>query len=152
MKYEGVVIREVTLDEGILKLLLSMSKAWAEEQNVYGYVANQKSDIEGKRVFLAFDGEVVVGYVLGNGYRSKNMKSIMAEGSACFEIDEMYVIPSCRSKGVGKTLIDSVCSFVKEEYEYITLTTATKNHKAILHFYIDEVGMNFWSARLYKRI
>jgi hypothetical protein len=32
------------------------------------------------------------------------------------------------------------------------LTTATKNFRAILHFYIDELGMDFWSARLFKKI
>ena len=30
--------------------------------------------------------------------------------------------------------------------------TATKNYRAILHFYIDELGMEFWSARLFKRL
>ena len=30
--------------------------------------------------------------------------------------------------------------------------TATKNFRAILRFYIDELGMAFWSARLYKKI
>jgi len=37
------------------------------------------------------------------------------------------------------------------EEEYIVACTATKNYKAILHFYIDEVGMIFHSASLYKK-
>ena len=32
------------------------------------------------------------------------------------------------------------------------LSTATKNWQAIFHFYLDELGMEFWSARLFKRI
>jgi hypothetical protein len=36
--------------------------------------------------------------------------------------------------------------------QFIVLSTASKNSKAILHFYLDELGMQFWSARLFKRI
>ena len=32
------------------------------------------------------------------------------------------------------------------------LSTATKNWRAILHFYIDELDMRFWNARLFRRI
>ena len=41
---------------------------------------------------------------------------------------------------------------VKTEAEYIVLSTATKNWKAIFHFYLDELDMTFWSARLFKKI
>ncbi len=34
----------------------------------------------------------------------------------------------------------------------IFLSTAVKNYKSILHFYIDELGMEFWTARLYKKV
>ena len=40
----------------------------------------------------------------------------------------------------------------KKGLEMMMLSTATKNWKAIMHFYIDEIGMNFWSAKLYKRL
>jgi hypothetical protein len=32
------------------------------------------------------------------------------------------------------------------------LSTATKNFRAILHFYVDELDMNFWNARLFKKL
>lgn len=152
MNNKMIDIREVALDDDVLSVLISMSKVWERENNVHGYVANEKSDIEGKRIFLACEDNTVIGYVLGKGYQSENMKSIMEEGSPCFEIDELYVMPEYRSGGVGKKLLDRVCELVKEEYAYITLTTATKNASAILRFYIEEMGMNFWSARLYKQL
>jgi len=40
----------------------------------------------------------------------------------------------------------------EEKVELILLSTATKNYKAILHFYLDELDMEFWNARLFKRI
>ena len=41
---------------------------------------------------------------------------------------------------------------MRPEAEYFVLGTATKNWKAILHFYLDEIGMDFWSARLFKKL
>ena len=40
----------------------------------------------------------------------------------------------------------------KKGQKMMVLSTATKNWKAIMHFYIDEIDMNFWSARLYKHL
>ena len=36
--------------------------------------------------------------------------------------------------------------------DYIMLSTATKDYRRILHFYIDELGMDFWYARLFRKI
>ncbi|MBF1108707.1 MAG: GNAT family N-acetyltransferase, partial [Solobacterium sp.] len=64
-----------------------------------------------------------------------------------------YVHPLYRSRGIGKQLIERLEEELREKgIELMLLSTATKNWRAIMHFYIDEVGMNFWSARLYKRL
>ena len=41
---------------------------------------------------------------------------------------------------------------VFSETDYLLLSTAAKNWKAMLYFYIDELDMCFWNARLFKRI
>ena len=66
------------------------------------------------------------------------------------QIDEIYVIPSYRSKGVGKELFKLMENEIKESCDYITLSTSTKDYKKILHFYVDELDMNFHSAFLIK--
>ena len=48
-------------------------------------------------------------------------------------------------------LFSHVENAVADEAAFIMLSTATKNWKAILHFYIDKLDMDFWSARLFKR-
>ena len=58
--------------------------------------------------------------------------------------------PEYRSRGVGRALFRLAEEAVSGEADLLTLGTATKNHRAILHFYIDELGMTFWSARLFK--
>ena len=148
----NVLIEEVSLTDDVLAELISLSKDWEAENSCYGYRANQREDIEGNRVFLARDHGRTVGYLFGKCFQSENMKSIMPEGSSCFEVEEVYVVPSKRSTGIGKALFEFASDAVQEEAEYITLSTATKNWKAIFHFYLDELDMTFWSARLFKRI
>ena len=147
-----MLIHEVDLNEGVLAKLISFSEGWAAENSCYGYRPNDKSDIEGNRIFLAEDDGTIIGYLFGKVCGSKQMKSIMPEGTPFFEVEELYVIPEKRSQGVGEKLFRFAEDVVKAEAEYMVLSTATKNWKAIFHFYIDELNMNFWSARLFKKI
>ena len=145
-------IHEVSLNETVLARLIDLSKDWAAENSCYGYRANDKSDIEGNRIFLAEDGSIVIGYLFGRVCRSEQMTSIMPEGTPYFEVEELYVVPERRSQGIGSKLFRYAEETVKSEAEYMVLSTATKNWRAIFHFYLDELDMTFWSARLFKRI
>ena len=145
-------IHEVDLNEEVLAKLISFSGDWAAENSCYGYRPNDKSDIEGNRIFFAEYNGDIVGYLFGKVCGSKQMKSIMPEGTPYFEVEELYVTPKKRSQGIGEKLFSFAEDAVKAEAEYMVLSTATKNWKAIFHFYIDELNMNFWSARLFKKI
>ena len=148
-----MIICEAQLHDELLEKLISMSAAWEAENCTYGYRRNERSDLAGNRIFLAQrDGEIL-GYLFGHEGRSERATSIMANGTPCFEIEELYVVPSHRSEGIGRSLFHFVEQTVKAAgIEFIMLSTATKNYKSILHFYIDELGMDFWSARLFKKL
>ncbi|MBO4869035.1 MAG: GNAT family N-acetyltransferase [Clostridia bacterium] len=147
-----LIIREAASDDDVLEELIRLSIDWEAENSCYGYRANDKADIEGNRIFIAKDGGGVIGYLFGHVEKSGNMRSIMPEGTPYFEVEELYVVPERRSKGVGAKLFRYTENAVKADAEYMVLSTATKNRKAIFHFYIDELEMEFWSARLFKRI
>jgi len=55
-------------------------------------------------------------------------------------------------KQIGRKLFEIVSDAVQTDAEYMILSKAAKNWRAIFHFYLDELGMEFWSARLFKRI
>ena len=145
-------ITEYALTDGILAELIRLSEDWEAENSTYGYRANEKADIEGNRIFLAREDGKTVGYLFGHCFDSENMKSIMPEHSRCFEVEEIYVVPEKRSRGIGKALFDFAADVMKTEADYVTLSTATKNWKAIFHFYLDELDMTFWSARLFRKL
>ena len=145
-------IYEAELTDRVLEVLIALSEDWEAEKSCYGYRANGKDDIAGNRIFLAEENGEIIGYLFGNPFESKNMKAIMPEGTRCFEVEELYVVPHMRSKGVGRALFACGESAVRDIADYMVLSTATKNWRAVFHFYLDELGMEFWSARLYKRI
>ena len=143
---------ETELTPAVLDTLLKMSADWAGENSCRGYYPNGLSDIQGNRIFLALDGEKPVGYLLGHLCNAERDSTVMKAGTPFFEVEELYIIPACRSKGLGGALFRYAEKAVKPEAEFILLSTATKNWKAIFNFYLEELDMEFWSARLFKKI
>ena len=147
-----MLIHEVQLSDAVVETLIALSKDWEAEQSCRGYRANTRADIEGNRVFLAEEDGAVVGYLFGHIETSKKQSSVMPDGTLYFELEELYVVPERRSAGLGAALFSHAEAALKSETDWILLSTATKNARAILHFYIDLLDMEFWSARLFKRI
>ena len=144
---------EAELTDELLSILIAMSAAWESENSTYGYRTNDRSDIEENRIFLAERNGEVLGYLFGHKTAAERTNSIMEEGTAFFEIEELYVVPEHRSEGIGKKLFSYAEQTVQAEgIGYLMLSTATKDCKRILHFYLDELGMDFWSARLFKKL
>ncbi len=147
-----MTVEEVKLTEVVLEQLLSLSEDWEKENSCHGYQKNSLSDIEGNRIFLAVEDNMVIGYLFGHKEITEKTTSVYQAGTKYFEIEELYVKPAFRSRGIGKRLFQYVEREVADEADMIILSTATKNFRAVLHFYIDELGMEFWSARLFKII
>ncbi|MBR7010122.1 MAG: GNAT family N-acetyltransferase [Oscillospiraceae bacterium] len=145
-------IREAALTPETVTALIRLSEDWEAEGSCYGYRKNTPADIEGNRIFLAEDGAEIVGYLFGHKAASERASSIMPEGTPFFEVEELYVKPEYRRFGIGRRLFVFAEQAVSKDAEFIMLSTATKNWKAILHFYLEELDMKFWSARLFKKL
>lgn len=147
-----VTLREAALTPALLAELIRLSGDWEAEGSCHGYRKNTPADIEGNRIFLAEDGAEPVGYLFGHRETAEKASSIMPEGTPFFELEELYVRPEYRRFGIGKRLFAFAEQAVSEDAEFLMLSTATKNWRAILHFYLEELGMEFWSARLFKKL
>lgn len=135
-----------------IKRLLDLSLMWEKEDSCYGYHANTEDDLKDRYILAAYDDELIA-YVFGKEEVQEKQTSVIEKNMHYFEIEELYVHPSYRSRGIGKQLMESLEKELKKKgLKMMVLSTATKNWKAIMHFYIDEIDMNFWSARLYKHL
>ena len=147
-----MTIKEMDLTVELLKQLISLSEAWETENCCCGYVKNTPNDIKGNRVFVAFENSEMIGYLFGHEEVTEETTCIYISGTKCFEVEELYVKPALRNKGICKALFRYAEKEIADNVDMIMLSTASKNFRSILHFYIDELGMEFWSARLFKRI
>lgn len=148
-----ITVMETPLTDEVLDILLRMSADWAAENSCRGYYPNSRADVDGNRIFLAMDGETALGYLFGHESRAERTSSVISEGTPYFEIEELYVVPSSRRRGIGRRLFEAAEAAAKADgLPFLMLGTATKDYHRILHFYIEELGMDFWSARLYKKL
>lgn len=147
-----IEIKKCELDDRNIKAVIALSKEWESEDLTYGYCANNKNDLIGKDLFLAYLNNEIVGYLFGKCSVLNEAITPIDKGSKCFEINEIYVKEKYRSQGIGKALFEYTENYHKQNVDYITLSTATKNYKNILNFYIEKMDMSFWSAKLFKKI
>ena len=144
-----MIFEKRNLDDKTVHALIELSKAWENEGCSHGIIANEKDDLK-EPLFVAIINDTIVGYIFGHYYTVENKTSYIDVGEKCFMVDEIYVLPQYRSQGIGKELFSLLENEVKDSCVYITLSTSTKNYKKILHFYVEELDMDFHSAFLIK--
>lgn len=130
-----------------------MSTAWEQESNCRGYTRNSEEYLHRQTIYLAEINDIIVGYVFGQTKTAGGMSAAISDGSVYYEIEDLYVAPEYRSRGIGKTLVKYLENQLKlQSVNKLFLNTATNDYKKILHFYVEEIGMTFWSATLFKEL
>ena len=145
-----IKFKKAIFDDNTVKQLLDLSKKWADEDISFGLVPNEREHLE-EPCYIALDGDQIVGYIFGHVYETEKKTSYIPIGAKCFEISEVYVLPTYRSKGIGKRLFELIEEEAKNDASYITLATSTKDYKRILKFYVEDLDMTFHSAFLLKK-
>ena len=145
-------IYEAECTDTVTGELIRLSGEWEAEGSCRGYRANTPEDLTGRRVFLAEENDEIHGYLFGIRTVAERTSTVMEKGTPFFEVEELYVVPEWRNRGIGRELFAFAEAQVRDEAEVILLSTATKNWRAVLHFYLEELDLEFWSATLFKHL
>lgn len=145
-------IYEAECSDAVTGQLIRLSGEWETEGSCRGYRANTPEDLTGRRVFLAEENGEIHGYLFGIRTVAERTSTVMEKGTPFFEVEELYVVPEWRNRGIGRKLFEYAEAQVRDEAEVILLSTATKNWRAVLHFYLEELDLEFWSATLFKHL
>ena len=146
----AIEYKRATLDEDTVAQLIDLSYVWEKENNVWGLRHNDRSDLM-EPCIVAKDGPKIVGYVFGEYNKNEKLSSFAKIGDTFFYVEELYVLPEYRSQGIGRELFRLLEEEVRDQAQFITLSTATKDYPRILKFYAEELDMTFFSAYLFKK-
>ena len=146
----GWALRPATPED--LPALLALSKEWAEEEITYGYAPTGEEQFASCRCWAAeIDGEVV-GYAAGGAKTAPRHTDIQQAGDRYFELEELYVRPDFRNRGLGRLLLERVEKDARQDgLAQLMLGAANRDHAPLLHFYLRE-GMAPHSFRMFKQL
>ena len=131
--------------------LLRLSRHWADEKTCPSYNANEPSAFIDTDIYAALDGNEIVAYAMGHTEVLEKKTSYNRPGETAFELDEIYVAPAYRVRGVGRALYRFLEADVEKQADVITLIAVSYRYKELLRFYCDELGLSFNYALLVRR-
>ena len=142
---------EQSKEKEYLPQLLALSRDWAEEKTCPAYYANEEADFLDKDIYIALEGEKIVAYAYGEIKELTEATSYNQIGEKAFDLEELYVIPAWRNRGVGKELYRFLEEQIREQVDVIGVTAVSYQYEKLLRLYIDELGFDFKYAQLAKR-
>ena len=142
--------KKAIYDEETVKQLIELSYIWEKEDITWGLHHNTKDDLQ-EVCYIAIENNKIIGHTFGKYGINDTHESFAKKGDKFFDIYELYVLPEYRNQGIGRKLFELIENEVKDNADFVVLDTATKDYQRILHFYLEELGMDFHSAFLFKR-
>ena len=124
---------------------------WAKEDITWGQTPASPQEIArklGPFFYVALQGSRISGFVYGSEQVSRGIAVIPA-GERYLQIDEIYVLPALRNRGLGGRLLKSLLSAAREcGIERFRVYSATKEVDRILAFY-KRHGFKPWYVEMF---
>lgn len=144
-----VTIRECTEED--LDAVSRLQQCWEAEGITQGLKADSREDLIGRLgpfFFVADMDGAIEGYVFGSAKVSEG-SAVMPQGERYLEVDEIYVRPQSRGKGVGGMLLDKLLQTARGNgIGRFSVYSATKDMDGILEFYRRH-GFQSWYVQMF---
>jgi ribosomal protein S18 acetylase RimI-like enzyme len=130
-----------------------LQQKWSEEDNTHGFVPESREQIENALAsyLVAEVGGRVVGFISG-AVRTGEGTAVIPAGESYFDVDNLYVMPEFRNRGVGGSLITHRLAQAKQQgVSYALVYSAAKNIKEILKFY-ERHNFQSWYVQMFRKL
>lgn len=149
---ENALIRQAA--ESDVASIIRLQRRWLEEGNVYGFVPEGEEEVRAALgpylLVAAVEGEVV-GFVKGS-VRVGEETAVMPGGESYVEVEDLYVAPEFRGRGVGGELLNRLLERAGERgAAYALLYSASKNVHSVLRFY-ERHDFRSWYVRMFRKL
>lgn len=148
----NLTIKKEEFSNDLVEKLIPLSFVWAKERITNGLVENTVMDFLEKDIYVAYNNSSIIGYALAKTYKESEAAPTIKENSIVYDIEEFYILPTYRNQLIGSKLFQYIEDNVKDKVDVIQLISATKDYKKALNFYVEMVGMDFFTAKLFKKV
>jgi GNAT superfamily N-acetyltransferase len=142
--------------ESDVERVVRLQRAWQAENTVYGFVsrsAEEMHSVLGNYFLVAEAGAELVAFATGNVYKNYGTAAaVVPESNIYLEIDEIYIVPTHRHRGLGSLLIDRLLKTARAEgVTHATLYSSIKDIGPVMQFY-EKHGFESWSIQMFKKL
>jgi ribosomal protein S18 acetylase RimI-like enzyme len=127
---------------------------FTNEVPAWGLVARAEDDLkklDTRLIWVVEDNNKLIGYAICRP-RANDGSSIYAERDKILELDEIYLVPEARRKGIGSKLLRVIQTYaVKAGFTKFLVYSSVKNLAPIIDFYRDN-GFQTWEIQMFKEI
>ena len=139
-------------DEDIEKVI-ELCNEFVREGCCNGVVTNKVKDLLDQNLILAKMRGKIIGYAIVTIEQKKTTKGYSKKGDKSCFVEEIYVAKKYRCFGLGQKIFRFIENYAKnEDCSTVELCAVSKDYSKLLSFYIDKLGMAFWSANLFKKL
>lgn len=147
---EPIAVRQATLADA--PAVHQMQIDWVAEDITNGLSADSVGYFEGLvgRYFLVAEAdEGLVGFICGS-VRTADDAGFVPDGEALFNIDDLYVEPESRDRGIGGRLMRDLMAVAEEDgIHRFAVSSNTKDMDRIIGFY-QSCGFATWNVTMFR--
>ena len=150
---EPVRIRACTHED--IDAVLQLDRQWEQEHIAHDFRPISREEFLAHlerfpAYFLVAESDRgIVGYVNGSVHRSTGV-AVIPEGEPYVEIDNVYVHPDFRHRGIGGMLLDRLLAVAAHHgMQRFLVSSVSKEIDKILHFYRRH-GFTPWYVQLFR--
>jgi GrpB-like predicted nucleotidyltransferase (UPF0157 family)/N-acetylglutamate synthase-like GNAT family acetyltransferase len=148
---ERVQIRQAIEDD--VAQIAHLQRDWEREGATHGFVAATEVQIRalvGPFLLVAERAGRVVGFV--SAVRREGEATAVMPAGPYLEIEDLYVVPQLRGRGIGKALIDRLLAEAKAQgIQHASVYSAVKDVRRIMRFY-EQAGFESWYVRMFRKL